>query len=230
MKTYKTYSKIAKNDIKRGLVILILLLCASFLILPLLYVVFASFMSEQELAFYYFDPNGVKGLRTSVDYFTLSQYRSALLENTDFTRAMLNSLGLATASTLLSMLLVIPAAYALAHSPLKKKKALFFICLCAALVPYHAIGLPQRFLFEKTHLLGTDIAVVLANSFDPTELLFLTVFFASILNEQLEAAYVDGANVIRTFLSVALPQVRPLVSIVFLLKFVNVWNMIEQPL
>ena len=80
------------------------LACAFLLLLPMLCSFIASFMSTKELQHYYFGTQGAHSLRFSVDDLTLSQYKAALILNTDFTRALLNSLGLATASTLLSVL------------------------------------------------------------------------------------------------------------------------------
>lgn len=206
------------------------LACAFLLLLPMLCSFIASFMSTKELQHYYFGTQGAHSLRFSVDDLTLSQYKAALILNTDFTRALLNSLGLATASTLLSVLLSAFAAYVLAISPWRRKKYLFLMSLALALIQYQAIEIPQLLLLQRMNLHQTDLAIVLTNIFDTVELVLLTVFFSTVSKEQIEAARVDGAGVYSVFFRIILPQMKHVLITISFLKFVNVWNLTEQPL
>lgn len=224
-------SGVHRKKQKKDIVLFVFALaCACLLFLPILCSFIASFMSVRELQHYYFGIRGVLSLRFSVDDLTLSQYKAALILNTDFTRALLNSLGLATVSTVFSILLSAFAAYMLAFSPWQRKKHLFFISLALALIPYQAIEIPQLFLLQRMNLHQTDLAIVLTNIFDTVELVLLTVFFSTVSKEQIEAARVDGAGVYSVFFRIVLPQMKHVLITASFLKFVNVWNLTEQPL
>lgn len=200
------------------------------MIFPLLITLIGSFMSPMELEFYYFGSDAVRWLRLAPDRFTLVQYREALLLNTDFTRALLNSFKLAALSTLDMLLIALPAAFAIAFCRFRGKKAIVTLYLFLMLLPYQALEIPHFLSLQSMGLLGTDIAVRITNVFDTLEVIILSVLFRTVSEDTLEAAALDGANKIKALVYVVLPQIKHGVITVALLKFINAWNLTEQPL
>ena len=98
------------------------------------------------------------------------------------------------------------------------------------LLPYQALEIPHFLSLRAIGLLGMDVAVRMTNIFDTLEVMIFVVLFCTVSEDTLEAAALDGANKIKTLLYVVLPQIKHGVITVALLKFINAWNLTEQPL
>ena len=200
------------------------------LLLPLAVTVAGSVMSRVDLGFYYFGRAKIEYFKFVPDNFTLSQYYDALIGNTDYTRAFLNSVEYSVISTALAMVIAIPAAYSLAFCDFPLKRIVVAVYLLLMILPYQSVEIPHYLLLREAGLLGSDAAVIVTNIFDTFEICVLAVLFMSIPRETMEAAEIDGAGTLRKITSVALPQTRAGVLTTALLKFVNAWNLTEQPL
>lgn len=206
------------------------IVAAFFLLLPLILTFAGSFMSRTDLDFYYFNREKIDYFKFIPDRFTLSQYYDALIFNTDYTRAFLNSIEYSVVSTVMAMVIAIPAAYSFAFCKFPLKKVVIAVYFLLMILPYQSIEIPHYLLLRETGLLGTAASVIITNIFDTFEECILTVLFSSIPHETMEAAEIDGAGTLRKIISVALPQTRAGVLTIALLKFINVWNLTEQPL
>ena len=203
---------------------------ALLLLLPILVTISSSMMAPCDLDFYYFGTKSVYTIRLFPDNLSFSQYSAALWKNTDYTRALLNSLFFATASTALSLLISLPAAYALAHCHFRFSRPLLFLLVLLMIIPYQAIEIPQYLLLRKLSLLGSDAAVILTHAHETFEAVLLFLLFSAIPHETIEQAAIDGAGLLRTLFLVVLPQVSNGIFLVFFLKFVNAMGLTEQPL
>lgn len=219
-----------KNRLSRLFIDIFGLIIIAILILPPLVTLAGSFMSKVELDFYYFGADRVESFRFVPDRFTLAQYADALIFNTDFTRAFLNSIEYTLLSTFFSMLISIPAAYCLAFGKFGFKRVIAVVYLLLMVLPYQSIEIPHYLMLRETGLLGHDIAVIITNIFDTFETVVITFFFSSIPSETLEAADIDGAGSLKKLIYIAAPQIKPGILTVMLLKFINIWNLTEQPL
>lgn len=197
---------------------------------PLIYTLAGSFMSSVELNQYYFGGTKIRFLRLIPDRFTLSQYYQALIGNTQYTRALLNSVGFTFISTAATLLIALPAAYAFAFCKFPYKRFLIAVYLILMLLPYQAIEMPHFFILRDLGILGTDLSVILTNIFDTFDVVLLTFLFATVPENSLEAASLDGAGVWQTLIYIILPQMKHGIFTVMVLKFINVWNLTEQPI
>ena len=197
---------------------------------PLIYTLAGSFMSSVELNQYYFGGTKIRFLRLIPDRFTLSQYYQALIGNTQYTRALLNSVGFTFLSTAVTLLIALPAAYAFAFCKFPYKRFLIAVYLILMLLPYQAIEMPHFFILRDLGILGTDLSVILTNIFDTFDVVLLTFLFATVPENSLEAASLDGAGVWQTLIYIILPQMKHGIFTVMVLKFINVWNLTEQPI
>ncbi len=212
-----------------------IILCAGVLLIaimlcPLIYTLAGSFMSSVELNQYYFGGTKIRFLRLIPDRFTLSQYYQALIGNTQYTRALLNSVGFTFISTAVTLLIALPAAYAFAFCKFLYKRFLIAVYLILMLLPYQAIEMPHFFILRDLGILGTDLSVILTNIFDTFDVVLLTFLFATVPENSLEAASLDGAGVWQTLIYIILPQMKHGIFTVMVLKFINVWNLTEQPI
>lgn len=139
---------------------------------------------------------------------------------------LLNSLTASVLSTILVILLAFPAAYALSIRPVKKWTDVMFFLLSTKMLPIVAAILPL-YLFAKTTGLLDNIFLltILYTSMNmPIAVWMLQSFLAEVPVEMLEAAEVDGADLITTLRKVIAPVVMPGIAAAALICFIFSWN------
>jgi multiple sugar transport system permease protein len=156
---------------------------------------------------------------------TLEHYR-AVAEKSVMPRALGNSLGVAALTTLLALLLGLPAAYAIARLPIPAKGLLLLVVIASTAFPQITTVSPLYLLMRALGLRDTWTALVLANTSFALPLLMwlLAGFIREIPIELEEAAFLDGAGRAATLRLVILPLVAPGVASAALLTFLAAWN------
>jgi len=117
------------------------------------------------------------------------------------------------------------AGYGFAKYRFKGRGFLFMLVLGSVMVPATALVLPLFMMFSKLSLVNTMWAVILPSLLSPVGTYLIRVYCQDALPDELmDAARVDGANELRLFWSVGLPQLRPALVTVLLLSVVATWN------
>ncbi|WP_375688271.1 carbohydrate ABC transporter permease [Pseudooceanicola sp. LIPI14-2-Ac024] len=157
--------------------------------------------------------------------FTLQHY-SKLLAASDYPVYMMNSLIVATASTVLTLLLAIPAGYAFFRMSFPGREALYRAILLAYAFPSIVILIPLFGIFAKVGLIDSRIALVLVNvAFAlPFAVWLLRSFFAGIPAEIEEAARLDGGSPLTVLRRIMIPLVAPGIAAVAVFAFVTAWT------
>jgi multiple sugar transport system permease protein len=139
---------------------------------------------------------------------------------------LFNSFGTALLTIAFTLLLTVPAAYALARFPVPAKELVFVVLLLALIVPYQALLTPMFLTFAKVGLTNslTGLAIVHTAIQLPFSVYVLRNSFAAVPRELEEAAIVDGANSYQTLRKVFLPGAFPAVVTVALFAFIMSWN------
>ena len=133
----------------------------------------------------------------------------------DFSRYLLNSVFITSMVVMLGLVVNSMAGYAFARLDWRGRKILFALVLAILIVPLEAIAVP---LFYQVTLFGwrdtylVQILPFIANAF--SIYLFYT-FFLGLPREFEEAARIDGAGVLRTFISIIVPNSRPVFATSF---------------
>ncbi len=156
---------------------------------------------------------------------TLVHYR-VVLEQSLLPQALANSLGVATLTTLLALLVGLPAAYALARLPVPGRSALLLAIVASTAFPQIATVSPLYLLVRALGLRDTWTALVLAHtSFAlPLTVWLLAGFVREIPWALEESAAVDGASRAQALRFVLLPLLAPGVASAGLLAFLFSWN------
>ncbi len=141
-----------------------------------------------------------------------------------FARWMLNSLVVAGATTVLSTLVSIPAAYVFARVPWRGRDAVFLVFLSSMLIPLEVNVIPLYFLMNRLQLLNTYPAVFLPMVGMPIGIFLLRQFFVNIPLELDDAARVDGCGNLRILWHVILPLSRPALAALVIYMFTFAWN------
>jgi multiple sugar transport system permease protein len=139
---------------------------------------------------------------------------------------LFNSLGTALLTIVLTLLLTVPAAYALSRFPIPGKEVVFVVLLLALIVPYQALLTPMFLMFAKIGLTNSLLGLAVLHTAIqlPFSLYVLRNSFSAVPNELAEAATVDGASSSQALVRIFLPATVPAIVTVALFAFVMSWN------
>jgi sorbitol/mannitol transport system permease protein len=140
--------------------------------------------------------------------------------------SLLNSLTASVLSTVLVLLLSIPAAYALSIRPVRKWTDVMFFFLSTKMLPVVAGLLPVYLFAIRTHTLDNIwLLIVFYTAMNlPIAIWMMRSFLAEVPVEMLEAASMDGAGLPRMLQSVVAPVVMPGIAATSLICFIFSWN------
>ncbi|HEY7591278.1 MAG TPA: carbohydrate ABC transporter permease [Candidatus Limnocylindrales bacterium] len=194
---------------------LLLLAVTVFFILPLVVVVGASLKYQSEI----FTDTGLIPSNPG-----LENYEGLFGGQAEFLKWFTNSAIVATAGTLLTLALTSLSAYAFARIDFPFKGVLFGLLVTTLVLPGVMFLIPQSRLVAAIGLYDTLPAFVLPGLAGVFGVFFMRQFFLGLPVELEEAAYVDGAGRLRTFLSVALPLAGPALATLAVITFLAFWN------
>ncbi len=143
-----------------------------------------------------------------------------------FGRNLLNSLGIAVGTVLISLLLSALSSYALGKFRFKGKSALMYVILGVSVFPQIAVLGGMYTTIRSLGLYNTWGGLILSYMIFtlPFTVWVLTSFVREIPTELEEAALVDGASPLQTLFKVLLPVMLPALATTGLLAFINAWN------
>ncbi len=144
----------------------------------------------------------------------------------DYPQFAANSVIISVGSTLLALLLAIPAAYSMAFHPGRRTRDILLWMLSTKMMPSVGVLVPVYLLFRDAGLLDTRTGLVgiytLINL--PIAVWMLYSFFREVPREIIEAARMDGATQSQQMLSVLLPLSAPGIAATGLLSVILSWN------
>ncbi len=137
-----------------------------------------------------------------------------------------NSVVLSVGSTILALVIAIPAAWAMAFVPGKRTKDLLMWMLSTKMMPAVGVLVPMYLLFRDFGLLDTRIGLVVVLTLInlPIVIWMLYTYFKEIPGEILEAARMDGANLRSEILYILTPMAVPGIASTLLLNIILAWN------
>ena len=156
---------------------------------------------------------------------TLENY-AVVMERSNYMRFLWNSVIIAGGSTILGLIVAIPAAWSMAFVPTKRTKDILLWMLSTKMLPAVGVLYPIYLVFIKTGLLdsriGLTVVLMLINL--PIIVWMLYTYFREIPGEILEAARMDGASLREEILYVLTPMAVPGIASTLLLNFILAWN------
>ncbi|WP_256758955.1 carbohydrate ABC transporter permease [Cohnella sp. WQ 127256] len=145
-------------------------------------------------------------------------------------RFLLNSIGIAIATTIIQLLVCAMAAYVFAKIPFRGRQSVFILFLTTMMIPSQVTLVPLFILFSQTNLIDTYAGLILPGVFSAYGTFLMRQNIMTIPNELLEAAFIDGASYYRVFKSVILPLVKPTLAALTIFAFMSSWNNFLWPL
>ncbi|MBR0783047.1 carbohydrate ABC transporter permease [Bradyrhizobium iriomotense] len=184
---------------------------------PILWMVLASFKTELEA--FAIPPSFLFFHWTTENYATVQ-------ERSDYLHHALNSIIIAGGSTLIALLIAVPAAWSMAFSPTKRTKDILLWMLSTKMMPPVGVLVPIYLIFKTFGLLDSRIGLVfilcLGNL--PIVIWMLFTYFKEIPRDILEAARMDGATIGRELVYVLTPMAIPGLASTLLLNLILAWN------
>jgi len=215
--------------IAEATVYLMLIVFAVITLIPFAHMLAGALKTKFDYAATLFLPAGDGFLGIGWDRITVQNF-VRLFTELKISRAMLNSLFLASVTSSLTVLFCSMGGYALSKLQFKGREAITMVVLVALIIPGPLLLAPGFQLLYQLGLLNTYTGLILPG-LTPAFGIFL--FRQAMLNgvpgELLEAARIDGANEARIFFSLVLPLVRPMMGAYLMISFMGTWNNFISP-
>jgi len=201
--------------IKRAFGIGVMLILVGFAALPTLWALILAFRAPDAV----FEPIWESPFKLTFDNFWN-------ITRSDFPKALMNSFITAGLSTVLAMLIGVPAGFALAKSRVSGKFIASWVLLLLRMAPPVGFVIPLFLVYVNAGLIDTYTGLVIAYMTLTLPLVTWSMWnsFAQVPDELIEAAIMDGAGLPRAFLLVALPAARPGAVAAAILAFLVAWN------
>lgn len=187
------------------------------LFFPILWTAITSFKTEGEAianppSFVLFD-------------WTLENYHE-VQSRSDYLKHFWNSVVISFGSTLIGLVIAIPAAWAMAFAPTRRTKDVLMWMLSTKMLPPVGVLVPIYLLFRDTGLLDTLLGLVIVLTLInlPIMVWMLYTYFRDIPAEILEAARMDGASLAKEIVHVLTPMAIPGIASTVLLTIILAWN------
>jgi glucose/mannose transport system permease protein len=197
------------------LILIFLLLCAAFFLMPMYVMVVTGLKQSQNvsLSTMWHLPSQISGGGFGEAWNKLSP-------------SLWNSFQLTIPATILSSILGSINGYIFSKWKFPGANYLFALLVFGMFIPYQSILIPLVQFLQMVRLYGSIPGLIVVHviyGLPITSLIFRN-FFTNIPDEMLEAARIDGAGVIRTFFKIMLPLGRPAFVVVGIFQFTNIWN------
>ncbi len=158
-------------------------------------------------------------------HWTTENY-SEVQSRSDYLTHFMNSVVISFGSTLIGLIIAIPAAWAMAFAPTKRTKDVLMWMLSTKMMPPVGALIPIYLLFRNSGLLDTrtGLVIVLTLINLPIIVWMLYTYFKEIPGEILEAARMDGASLVKEIVYVLTPMAVPGIASTLLLNIILAWN------
>ena len=187
-------------------------------IFPVGWTLLTSFKTEQDAS--------AQTLHNGLTFGRYSDVSHSTTGTLSLSTAFMNSLVVVVVSTVIVMLLALPAAYALAIRPVPKWRDVLFFFISIKFLPIVASIFPIYVYAQKWNLIGTrTILIILYIAINlPLAIWMLRSFFVEVPRELIEASEIDGTSLFNQLRSVILPITAPGIAATALLCVIFAWN------
>lgn len=223
------------NGLLQALSAVFFLFLGALVLLPAIYTLCSSFMSPSEVSRYYAaamggQGNAQAGFHLIPDAFSLEGYYMVFLRSTDYLMKFWYSLFLCLVISAGQIFVSVLGGFAFAKYPIPFKRGIFFGLMVLMVMPVQVTLVPNYIILDGMGLLDSWMALILPMAFLPLGTVFMAQVFQGIPDEVVDAARLDGAGAFQILFQAMAPIGKGGVASVFLLSFVDAWNMVEQPI
>ena len=223
-----------KIRISNIFIMVILVGMAVIVLLPVVFIAANSFMDGREIMKSYGGIATDTGKRILPHIIperaTIKQYAEVFYMKPDYLIKFWNSMFITLAIVTGQIIVSCLAGYGFAKFNFPLKNFVFFLFIILMMMPYQVTLVPQYLMLDKIGLIGSYSSIILPGISAPFGIFLLTQVFSSIPDNIIEAAKIDGANNIQVLFKIIFPYGKTGIASLFILSFIDNWNMVEQPL
>jgi len=227
-----------KIRISNFIITAMLAFMAVMVLLPVIFIVANSFMGSEEIMKSYSGLSGGINLGNTKQLLphiipersTLAQYAEVFYNKPDYLVKFWNSVFLTLAIVIGQVVVSCFAGYGFAKFKFPLKNFIFFVFIVLMMMPFQVTLVPQYIMLDRLGLIGSYFAIILPGISAPFGIFLLTQVFSSIPDNIIEAANIDGANSVQVLFRIIFPYGKTGIAALFILSFIDNWNMVEQPL
>lgn len=213
MKRKRKSSLSTSDKLIMGSAYVLLAMFVLVIIIPLIYVVVASFMDPTVL--------NKEGISFNFSKWSLEGYKRVFNDNM-ILRGFINSIFYSISFAVISVAATLLAAYPLSKQEFVGRK---FINTLYVITMFIGGGLmPTYLLMDKLYLINTPWAIILPGAINVWNIMLAKTYFRSLPKELREASSIDGASEIIHFFKIVLPVCKPIIAVLMLYQFVGQWN------
>lgn len=205
------YSKFDRRVLWLNRVILVFLVLIT--VVPLIYVLIASFMDPATLI--------SKGISFNPADWTADGYKRVFADDS-IVRGFINSLFYSLSFSVLTVFITMLTAYPLSKPDLYGRNILMIFFVITMFVGGGLI--PTYLLIKDLGMLDSVWAIIVPGSINVWNIILARTYFSGLPKELSEAATIDGANEIQILFKIMLPLAKPIMFVLFLYAFVGQWN------
>lgn len=186
-------------------------------VFPVLWVILTSFKSRTDIFTLppkiFFSP-------------IFEHYIEAFVRSSDITHGTFNSILVATATTVITLLVAVPAGYAFSRVTFRYRSELSFFSLMTQMAPPMGMIIPYFFILSRTDMLDsyTGLIAIHMTLTVPFSIWLMITYFQDIPVSLEESAAIDGASPFTTFFRVVLPTAWGGVGVTAIFAFIESWN------
>lgn len=192
-------------------------------LLPIYYIFLSSIVKREDL------------FTIPINYWparpTLSNYQN-VMASIPVARYFWNTVVIATTSSLVTLAVSLPAAYAFSRVRFPGRDFLLIALLVSGLMPAVATIIPLFDVYQRLSLIDTmhGLLILYVGQLLPFSVWVLTSFYRQVPEEIEEAARIDGAGILALLGRVVLPLMKPGIATIFIIDFIVFWNEFLFPL
>ncbi|MBN2551138.1 MAG: carbohydrate ABC transporter permease [Spirochaetales bacterium] len=210
------------RTLQRIAVIALLSIGALIYFVPVLWTVTTSFKTPKEIMTV--PPTILPG---SFTY--LGNYEE-VFDRAKFGRFLMNTFLLGVSAVCVSLVVASMAGYGFAKFRFPLREVFFFAVIGVLMVPFHSVAVPLFVYLERINLVDTFLGLLLPLVISAFGVLLMREGIASIPDDYIDAARIDGCSELRIFWTVVMPMIKPALAALAIIKFMWTWNEFFWPL
>ena len=219
---HRPHKKITLSNI---LIYIVFALMTAVILYPLIYIAAGSFMNLSEISRNYGKIFYLIPYRA-----TLNNYYNVFISTPAYLVKFWISMFITLTITAGQLAVSCLAGYGFAKFRFPLKNVFFYLLVILMMMPFQVSLVPNYIMLSKMGLIGSYASVIIPGIFAPFGIFLLKQVYSSIPDSMIEAAKIDGANHLQILLRIIIPYAKTGIAALFILCFIDNWNMVEQPL
>jgi len=164
------------------------------------------------------------------DEVTLQGYIDIFLLTPSYLMKFWNSVFISTVIMIGQVAIACLGGYGFSKFDFPLKNVVFYFLIILMIMPLQVTLVPNYIVLDRMGLIDSYASIILPGIFSAFGVFLLSQVFSLVPDSLIEAAKLDGANHLRILVNIMIPCCKPGVASLFILSFIDSWNMVEQPL